>query len=81
MGKVIIYNKTMRLSLSEAANSSIMLSVFKFLVTSSSIDKIARLESLSPFIPVLSLVSTVYREIFTALSFREIKIREKYFCE
>ena len=81
MGKVIIYNKTMRLSLSEAANSSIMLSVFKFLVTSSSIDKIARLESLSSFIPVLSLVSTVYREIFAALSFREIKIRKKYFCE
>ena len=79
MGKVIIYNKTMRLFLSEAANSSIMLSVF--LVTSSSIDKIARLESLSSFIPVLSLISTVYREIFAALSFREIKIREKYFCE
>ena len=61
MGMVIIYNKTMRLSLSEAANSSIMLSVFKFLVTSSSINKIARLESLSSFILVLSLVSILLR--------------------
>ena len=61
MGMVIIYNKTMCLFLSEAAYSSIMLSVCKVLVTSFSINKIARLESLSSFILVLSLVSILLR--------------------
>ena len=62
MGMVIIYNKTMHLFLSEAANSSIMLSVFKFLVTSS-VDKIARLEILSSSILVLNLFLRVEKDL------------------